>query len=236
MVGVTAPRRAIDRRARLMVALVTILTLAFVLLGFSLRRAAGTDFDLAITTAVQRIQHPLFASVMAAVTAIGYWPWDWLILGLAVVVFWTAGFRRAALFLLATPVPGLLTRAIKELVERPRPTDDAVRVASELLDFSYPSGHVVGYVSLYGFLFFLTYVLFKRSRRRTAALWLLGLLIVLVGLSRIYLGHHWASDALGGYAFGTAYLLILIEAYRLTTIRPALETSTAQPGGTPAAL
>jgi undecaprenyl-diphosphatase len=90
------------------------------------------------------------------------------------------------------------------------------------LDFSYPSGHVVAFVSLYGFLFFLTYVLFKRSVWRTAALGVLGSLIVLIGPSRIYLGHHWASDVLGGYAFGTAYLLILVEAYRLTTIKPAV--------------
>ncbi len=40
-------------------------------------------------------------------------------------------------------------------------------------------------------------------------------LIVLVGPSRVYMGQHWASDALAGYALGFAYLLILIQAYRL---------------------
>jgi membrane-associated phospholipid phosphatase len=143
-------------------------------------------------------------------------------LGLAVVGLWLAGFRREALFTLATPLPGYLTASIKALVARPRPTMEDVRVASELLDFSYPSGHVVSYVSLYGFLFFLTYVLFKRSRPRTLALVLLALPISLVGISRIYLGHHWVSDVLGGYALGTAYLLILVEIYRLTTVKPAV--------------
>ena len=219
---VTAQRRVIDRRARLMAALVAALGLAFFLLALSLRRAPGTGADLAITGAIQRIESPAFAQLMVGITALGFWPWDWLSLGAAVGGFWLAGFRRAALLLLATPVPGLLTRSIKLLVERPRPGDDAVRVASELLDFSYPSGHVVGYVSLYGCLFFLTYVLFKRSYWRTAALWLLGLLVGLVGISRIYLGHHWASDVLGGYVLGTAYLLILIEVYRLTTVKPAV--------------
>jgi undecaprenyl-diphosphatase len=227
---VLARRPVIDRRARLMGSLVAALALAFLLLALSLRRAPGTSVDLIVTTGVQRIEHALFAELMRAITALGFWPWDWLVLGAAVTGFWLFGFRRAALFLLATPLPGLLTRSIKEVVARPRPGDDAVRVAGELLDFSYPSGHVVAYVSLYGFLFFLTYVLFKRSWWRTAALWLLGLLIGLVGVSRIYLGHHWASDVLGGYAFGTAYVLMLIEAYRLTTITPAL--ASAQPPAT----
>ena len=204
-----------------MAALVAALALGFLLLALSLRQAPGTGADLAITLAVQRVQLPAFARVMAAVSALGFWPWDWLILGAAVAGFWLAGFRRAALFLLAAPLPALLTITIKLLIARPRPGGDVVGVASALHDYSFPSGHVVGYVSLYGFLFFLVYVLFKRSRWRTAALWLLGLLVGLVGVSRIYLGHHWASDVLGGYALGAAYLLVLIEVYRLTTIKPA---------------
>jgi undecaprenyl-diphosphatase len=221
----TARRQVIDRRARLMAALVAVLVLAFFLLALSLRRAPGTDIDLTITLAVQQVQIPTFAGLMVAVTALGFWPWDWLMLGAAVASFWLAGFHRAALFMLATPAPGLLTRTIKLLVARPRPGEDVVSVSNALLDFSFPSGHVVGFVSFFGFLLFLVYVLFKRSTWRTAALWLLGLPIALVGVSRIYLGHHWASDILGGYAFGTACLLILIEAYRLTTVKPATEAA-----------
>ena len=206
-----------------MAALVATLGLAFFLLALALRRAPGSGFDLAITLAVQRVQLPGFGQAMLAISALGFWPWDWLILGAAVAGFWLAGFRRAALFLLATPAPSVLTRTIKLLVERPRPGEDVVSVTSTLGDFSFPSGHVVSYVSLYGFLFFLVYVLFKRSGWRTAVLSLCGLLVGLVGISRIYLGHHWASDVLGGYALGTAYLLILIEVYRLTTVKPAVE-------------
>ena len=213
-----------------MAAIVAVLALGFVLLAVSLRRAAGTAVDLVVTAAIQRVDAPLFTDLMAVITALGYWPWDWLTLGLAAAGLWLAGFRRAALFLLATPVPGLLTGSIKLLVERPRPAGDAVRVAGQLLDFSYPSGHVVSFVSLYGFLFFVTYVLFKRSAWRTVALCLLATPVVLVGPSRIYLGHHWASDVLGGYALGTAYLLLRIEAYRLTTITAAV-TAPEPPSG-----
>ena len=220
--SVTARRWVIDRRARLLAGLVAVLGLGLLLLALALRGAPGTVLDLAITLAVQRVRIPAFTQVMVAISALGFWPWDWLILGATAAGFWLGGFRRAALFLLATPAPGLVTRTIKLLVARPRPGEELVNVASTLRDFSFPSGHVVSYVSLYGFVFFLVYVLFKRSRWRTAVLWLCGLLLGLVGVSRIYLGHHWASDVLGGYALGTAYLLILIEVYRLTTIKPAV--------------
>ena len=219
--GVTARRWVIDRRARLMAGLAAALGLVFVCLALLLQRAAGTAIDLAITGAIQRVESPVFAQLMVAISALGYWPWSWLSFGGAVGGLFLAGFRYEALFVLATHGAGLLAAFAKLLVERPRPTADVVRVMSELGDFSYPSGHVVSYVSFFGFLFFLTYVLFKRSWQRTAALVVLGLLVGLVGISRIHVGHHWASDVLGGYALGTAYLLILIELYRVLVVKPA---------------
>jgi membrane-associated phospholipid phosphatase len=221
--GATVRRGVVDRRTRSMVALAAILALLFVSLALLLQRAAGTAIDVAITLGIQRIDGPAFTQAMVAISALGYWPWSWLFFGGGVASLFFAGFRREALFVLATHGAVLLVAYIKLLVERPRPTADVVRVMSELGDFSYPSGHVTSYVTFYGFLFFLTYVLFRRSWRRTAALVLLALPVGLVGISRIHLGHHWASDVLGGYALGTAYLLILIEAYRLLIVKPATQ-------------
>jgi undecaprenyl-diphosphatase len=131
---------------------------------------------------------------MAAISAPGYWPLSWFIVGGAIAGFGIVGLRREAIFILLTTGAGFVSAYTKVLIERPRPSGEGVRVLSQLLDFSYPSGHVVGYVSLYGFLFFLTYVLWRRSAVRTLALGLLGGLVLLIGPSRVYLGHHWASD------------------------------------------
>jgi undecaprenyl-diphosphatase len=198
-----------------MAGLVATLVLLFVALALLVRHAGGTPVDLAITRGIQQVDSPALLDLMVAVSAIGYWPWSWLAAGVASLVAFAAGFRREALFVLATPGASAISALVKLAVERPRPSGDAVRVIGTLTDFSYPSGHVVGYVSLYGLLFFLVYVLARRSWKRTVVLWLLGLLIVLVGISRVYLGYHWASDVLGGYALGAAYLLLLIETYRL---------------------
>jgi membrane-associated phospholipid phosphatase len=191
----------------------------FIVLALVLRGAAGTTADVAITAGLQRIDHPAFAAAMMLVSAFGNTPLNLLVLATIVVGIWLAGSRREALFVVATQGAALLNWLTKLVVARPRPGPDAVRVASELLDYSFPSGHVASYVSLYGFLFFLVYVRCKRSAWRTAALTVLGLPIGLVGVSRIYLGYHWASDVVGGYALGTAYLVILIQLYR--ALRPA---------------
>jgi undecaprenyl-diphosphatase len=82
-----------------------------------------------------------------------------------------------------------------------------VEVLRELAGFGFPSGHVVFYTGFFGFLWFLSYTLLKRSRRRTVLLWSLAALVALVGPSRIYLGAHWASDVIGGYLLGSLALL-----------------------------
>ena len=144
------------RRARLLPAIAAGSMVAFLLLVVLLRRAAGSALDLTVTTAVQRIDSPAFELLMAGISAPGFWPLNWMSHLAAVLGFWLAGFRREALFVLATAGAGLISGVTKLLVERPRPTADVVRVLGEVLDYSYPSRHVVSYVSFYGFLFFLT--------------------------------------------------------------------------------
>jgi undecaprenyl-diphosphatase len=215
-----------------MAALVTLLGLIFVGLALSLRAAGGTALDLAVTQALQRIDAPGFTAAMVAVSAPGYAPWSWVALGCASLALLLGGLWREAVFVLMTDGASWLTGFVKLLVERPRPTADAVRVATHLTDYSYPSGHVVGYVTLCGFLIFVLYVRFARSWPRTLGIVGLAAMISLVGISRVHLGYHWVSDALGGYALGTMYLLLLIEAYRLVVPR-RLGTNVRVPSGPP---
>jgi undecaprenyl-diphosphatase len=104
-------------------------------------------------------------------------------------------------------------------------------VYAELSSYSFPSGHVTGYTMLYGFIFYLAYTLLpRRSVARWVILVVCGVLVALVGVSRVYMGQHWASDALGGYALGFAYLLLVIEVYRLVLDRRAKRSSKNQQG------
>lgn len=223
--GVTARRRVIDRRARLMAALVAALALGFFLLALALRRAPGTGVDLAITLAVQRVPIPAFGGLMAAVTALGFWPWDWLILGVAVAGFWLAGFYRAALFLLGRRLEALLTFVaaagsaglwylLNPLVGRPRPSPELVDVAMQIPAGSFPSGHVLNLTAIFGFLIFLTILHLPGRRLTLLAVALLALPILTVGFARVADGAHWPSDVLGGYMAGGLWLALSIHLYR----------------------
>ena len=109
---------------------------------------------------------------------------------------------------------GLLGSLVKEVVQRQRPTPALVNVFSPLSDYSFPSGHVLFFTAFLGFLFFLLYTLTPHSTLRTLGLVIMGALIGLVGVSRVYLGQHWPSDVLGAYLMGSVWLALMIYLYR----------------------
>jgi membrane-associated phospholipid phosphatase len=142
---------------------------------------------------------------MLAVSAIG----DMQLLSaglvvLAAVIFWLLDLRLEAIVIVAVSVTsGIFDALIKSLVARPRPSAHLVDVLSAATGNSFPSGHVMSYVAFWGLLFSFGLILFQgRSWWRITLLLGSGLLVVLVGTSRVYLGAHWTSDVLGAYMLG----------------------------------
>jgi membrane-associated phospholipid phosphatase len=87
-------------------------------------------------------------------------------------------------------------------------------VFSQLPSSGFPSGHVLEFTAFCGFLAFLVYTLLKPSWGRTLPLIVFSMIIVLMGLSRIYLGQHWFSDVMGAYLLGSLWLALTVRLYR----------------------
>ena len=218
-----APRKAIYRGKRFLV-IYGALTGGAGILAVLARRYRYFPADVGITHILQRPNDAIYNALMHAVSELG---WRWVSVGArasASTLMWAAGFRMEGLFTLSTWSGDMLTGLIKAGVIRPRPTRDLVRVVSDLGEASFPSGHVVHYVTFYGFLFYLVFIHLKKRWFRTALLTLLAGVIMLVGPSRIYMGHHWPSDVAGAYLVGTLWLGVIIIAYLETKANYTLHT------------
>jgi undecaprenyl-diphosphatase len=204
-------------RGREVLLLIAVLLGLFLLLtGFVLvDNLQPFSWDKSITHEIQEFPSPV-GSVLVAISWPGFAPQNFIIPAVFVLFMLWMGWRTEAAFTTLAAMGGLLAEGIKYLIHRPRPTPEFAQILQLLSSPSFPSGHVTSYVVLCGFLFYLAYTLLpRRSPLRWALLILLSAIILLVGPSRIYMGQHWASDALAGYTLGFGYLLVVIELYRL---------------------
>lgn len=142
------------------------------------------------------------------------------IAGVAVAaLFLCARHRLAASFLLVSLLARGTVGLLKDLAERPRPTADLVRVSEQANGFSFPSGHVLGSVLLWGFLCYLAAKTIPHRGLRMGVQAVCLSILFLTGLQRIYAGAHWPSDVLGGYLWGGLLLVVIIKAYEFCQSR-----------------
>lgn len=104
----------------------------------------------------------------------------------------------------------ILNQVVKHIMRRDRP--DVLRLVNES-GYSFPSGHSMVSMALYGIIIYLIYKNVKNKYLKITFITLLSLLIVLIGLSRVYVGVHYVSDVLGGFILGLVYLIIYIGLY-----------------------
>jgi membrane-associated phospholipid phosphatase len=210
-----APRPVRRWRARLFQGYLVTATIAFTVLVVLATQFDYFSIDLLVTRGVQNYTALWFRTLMVAISFVGYEPQAWIMLGIAVLLLWAFGLRwEGVMTLVAGGGAAVVGTLVKLAVQRPRPGADLVSVAIQLSSYSFPSGHVVYYTAFFGFLVFLTFTLFKPSPGRLVVLITFTALILLIGLSRIYLGNHWASDVTGAYLFGSLWLAASVSLYQ----------------------
>lgn len=99
----------------------------------------------------------------------------------------------------------LLNNILKLIVRRARPT--GFRLIAET-GYSFPSGHSMVSMAFYGYLIYLIYKNVRNKKLRWTLIACFSLLILIIGMSRIYLGVHYTSDVFAGFLFSLGYLVI----------------------------
>ena len=193
---------------------VTLAVFLFSTLFFAVKLGRTARFDHDITVRIQQQKAPWFSKLMHLVSWAGFPPQSRTIPWLIPSVLFFLGHPFEAFFQFMGWGTGFFSFLIKRAMRRPRPNHPAINVAAARIGgSSFPSGHVINYIGVYGFLFYLVSTYVKPGFVRKPVLAILGGMIALVGPSRIYLGHHWLTDVLASYLLGFSYLVGLTTVY-----------------------
>jgi len=181
--------------------------LCFVLLSAAVGRGKTNGFDEDCRTGLHSIASSGVTLLMEGVTALGSQAVVLGLSGCAVILLFFAGARREA-WLIVVGMAGaeLLLAVLKVEFHRQRPEPFFGAVAST--SYSFPSGHAMLSFCCYGLL-----AASASARLRGRARWLArigaAVLILLIGISRVYLGAHHATDVMAGYLVATIWLSAL---------------------------
>ncbi|MEQ9764182.1 phosphatase PAP2 family protein [Streptococcus sp. ZJ151] len=186
----------------------------FTILGYTVKFYPENlvAFDQSIQTAV-RGSLPAFAtSFFKTITVLGNTLTFVFVLALAVgLLYFVKKWKTEGIFLGGTGVlAGLLIIGTKYLYGRQRPGIEHLVFAN---GFSFPSGHSMGSMMIYGFILIIAHQRLKSTGLRVLTETLISLLIALIGLSRIYVGVHYPTDVLGGFILGFACLNFIFPFY-----------------------
>jgi membrane-associated phospholipid phosphatase len=182
---------------------VLISTAVFLELAGDVWLKEGFAWDAPLMLAIHRLTTPWLTRIMWLVTQTGG-PATFAIL--AAIAFWLWRQHRGSdALMLAISWAGavLLSTALKLLFARPRPQVFPPLVPGS--GFSFPSGHTLAAVGLYGMLAAILW----RERHHVAALFC-ALWVLLVGLSRVYLGVHYPSDVLASLTLGVIWVAVVL--------------------------
>ena len=214
---ITRLRALAGRRPELLVlsafALVSLILLAVLKLGSEVMEGDTRTMDVAVLTDLRHATdgnigwRPELRAIMLDLTALGDEATLVLIVAAVVGFLALSGKRRSAVLLAAATLSGVLvTTAIKIWFDRPRP--DVVVHLTSFGGASFPSGHAmnsaVAYLTMAGLVARVTPIL----RLRVYILCCAVTLTFVIGVSRLYLGVHWPTDVLAGWAAGAGWAML----------------------------
>ncbi|OBX24621.1 undecaprenyl-diphosphatase [Gelidibacter algens] len=199
----------------------------FIELTETLKSELLADYDQQITQYVLSHRSPALTKYFIFVTHLGDVYGYLIVVGIFTVVsiFVFKRWKYIIQIFLVLALSALSNLILKRFVDRARPGIEHM-VSVETL--SYPSGHAMSAMAFYGFLMYLFYRFKINVFLKTGIIVLLGILILSIGFSRIYLGVHFPSDVAGGYIAGFIWVVFCVLLFNLIEVfRRDPQTTTA---------
>jgi undecaprenyl-diphosphatase len=197
----------------------------FAVVGANVFTHEATSFDGAVQAWAMAHQNPVVDTIFLWITRIGGLTGMRVLALVGAAYLWFHGHRRiAAGVLVVPPVATMLFSVAKRIYARPRPLGLGGRVDGS---YSFPSGHATASAAV---CCTLAYVLWREGFvGRWTALAFAALVPLLVGLSRLYLNVHWATDVLGGWCVGLFVAALSAALYNHHRRRRAIDRRVAAP-------
>lgn len=187
-------------------------------LTFSLINYSFSDFILLLDESVSNfVQDNLVSSGLTnffkIITNVG----DVYFFSAFILLFFLVVRNRVILFSMISNLINVYVYSVifKNVYRRERPLFNLIEKPS---DFSFPSGHTMCSVAFYGFVIYLVSKYIKNKVLRCFLYFLLVLIILIIGFSRIYLNVHFTTDVIGGAILGSVCLLMIINYVKIRDI------------------
>jgi membrane-associated phospholipid phosphatase len=203
----------LNKRITLILILLTLIV-SFILLAIYVTHYPIPPLDLEISLFVQKFHSDPLDKIMLAISFFGELPYSLLMVLIVAFIFYLFKFKREAYFITAVLSSGLVILGVKNIIDRPRPTEFYVRLVEINRFQSFPSGHVLSYILFFGFMIVLMRnlkIIPLLTRRIITAI--SAFYMITIAFSRIYLGAHWFTDTLGGIILGFVCLYPLCYFY-----------------------
>ena len=190
-----------------LVALVSIIGFSYIAVLISDHKIV--QFDQRIIAFVQGLESPILTLIMKFFTYLGSFPSVMVLFIVVSYYLYIVLKHRAEFLLFGTVVVGtvVFNEILKQFFHRARP--DFHRLI-EAGGYSFPSGHAMSAFAFYGIVAFLLWRHISNQLGRTVLILVSIIFILMIGISRIYLGVHYPSDIVGGYFASALWLSIAI--------------------------
>lgn len=180
------------------------------------------QFDLRIIHGMQSFINPSLTWIMKTFTFMGSGKAVISLLFLMVLLMmWRRKTWEAAFLVMTVAGGALLNKILKWIFQRQRPT---LHRLIEETGFSFPSGHAMNAMIFYGILGYLLLMFLRSTRRKWLNTMAVSFLIIFIGISRVYLGVHYPSDVLAGFAAGASWLTICIMGFKIVMAKRSNKT------------